>query len=69
MILSFLESAGVVHGASAEFVVRDSNGTACIMADFSAAFGTSYETGHGFQVGGAGARALSECVRVQTESV
>uniref|UniRef100_A0A8D2AT19 Lysosome-associated membrane glycoprotein 1 n=1 Tax=Sciurus vulgaris TaxID=55149 RepID=A0A8D2AT19_SCIVU len=48
-LLLLLLLLGVVHGASAEFVVRDSNGTACIMADFSAAFGTSYETGHGFQ--------------------
>ena len=27
-----------MHGASAVFVVKDGNGTACIMADFSATF-------------------------------
>uniref|UniRef100_A0A8C9QBS8 Lysosome-associated membrane glycoprotein 1 n=1 Tax=Spermophilus dauricus TaxID=99837 RepID=A0A8C9QBS8_SPEDA len=49
LILSFLESAGVVHGASAMFVVKDGNGTACIMANFSAAFRMSYETVRGPQ--------------------
>ncbi|XP_073068409.1 lysosome-associated membrane glycoprotein 1 isoform X1 [Manis javanica] len=32
----------LVHGALAVFVVRDGNGTACVMANFSAAFLTSY---------------------------
>nr|XP_020020082.1 lysosome-associated membrane glycoprotein 1 [Castor canadensis] len=40
---------GLVHGASTVFVVKNGNGTACIMANFSAAFWTSYETSHGFQ--------------------
>nr|XP_036880786.1 lysosome-associated membrane glycoprotein 1 isoform X1 [Manis javanica] len=34
--------AALVHGALAVFVVRDGNGTACVMANFSAAFLTSY---------------------------
>ncbi|KAM9049925.1 lysosome-associated membrane glycoprotein 1 isoform 2-T2 [Megaptera novaeangliae] len=38
---------GLVHGASAVFVVKDGNGTACIMANFSAAFLTSYDTKNG----------------------
>ncbi|XP_048197022.1 lysosome-associated membrane glycoprotein 1 isoform X2 [Perognathus longimembris pacificus] len=40
---------GLAHGASAVFVVKDSNGTACIMANFSAHFWTSYETELGSQ--------------------
>ena len=40
-----------MHGASAVFVVKDGNGTACIMADFSATFLTSYDTRSGPQVG------------------
>ncbi|KAF5920336.1 hypothetical protein HPG69_009586 [Diceros bicornis minor] len=47
LYLSFLELAGLVHGASAVFVVKDGNGTACIMANFSAAFLTSYDTQSG----------------------
>ncbi|KAM5147713.1 lysosome-associated membrane glycoprotein 1 isoform 1-T1 [Callospermophilus lateralis] len=47
--LLLLLLAGVVHGASAMFVVKDGNGTACIMANFSAAFRMSYETVHGSQ--------------------
>ncbi|XP_053772400.1 lysosome-associated membrane glycoprotein 1 isoform X2 [Desmodus rotundus] len=38
---------GLVHGTSAVFVVKDGNGTACIMANFSAAFLTSYDTSSG----------------------
>ncbi|XP_036760691.2 lysosome-associated membrane glycoprotein 1 isoform X2 [Manis pentadactyla] len=37
----------LVHGALAVFVVRDGNGTACVMANFSAAFLTSYGTRSG----------------------
>ncbi|KAB1267774.1 Lysosome-associated membrane glycoprotein 1 [Camelus dromedarius] len=39
--------SGLVHGASSVFVVRDSNGTACVMANFSAAFSTVYDTAGG----------------------
>ncbi|XP_010829840.1 PREDICTED: LOW QUALITY PROTEIN: lysosome-associated membrane glycoprotein 1 [Bison bison bison] len=46
---SLWESAGLVHGASAVFVVKNGNGTACIMADFSATFLTSYDTRSGPQ--------------------
>lgn len=46
------------------FVVRDGNGTACVMANFSAAFLTSYGARSGPKVGGARVlRAL--CVRVK----
>ncbi|XP_059935900.1 lysosome-associated membrane glycoprotein 1 [Mesoplodon densirostris] len=45
--LLLLLFAGLVHGASAVFVVKDGNGTACIMANFSAAFLTSYDTKNG----------------------
>ncbi|XP_059985431.1 lysosome-associated membrane glycoprotein 1 isoform X3 [Lagenorhynchus albirostris] len=45
--LLLLLFAGLVHGVSAVFVVKDGNGTACIMADFSAAFLTSYDTQNG----------------------
>ncbi|XP_003477548.1 lysosome-associated membrane glycoprotein 1 isoform X2 [Cavia porcellus] len=38
---------GLTYGASAVFEVVDSNGTVCIMANFSATFLTSYETEHG----------------------
>lgn len=38
-----------MHGASAVFVVKNGNGTACIMADFSATFLTSYDTKSGPQ--------------------
>ncbi|XP_036897970.1 lysosome-associated membrane glycoprotein 1 isoform X2 [Sturnira hondurensis] len=38
---------GLMHGASAVFVVKDSNQTACIMANFSAAFLTNYVTSSG----------------------
>ncbi|XP_059233466.1 lysosome-associated membrane glycoprotein 1 isoform X2 [Mustela nigripes] len=38
---------GLVHGAAAMFVVKDASGTACIMANFSAAFSASYDTGSG----------------------
>ncbi|KAM7328907.1 hypothetical protein ACRRTK_012999 [Alexandromys fortis] len=47
--LLLLLLAGLAHGASALFVVKDNNGTACIMANFSASFRTIYETGHGSQ--------------------
>ncbi|XFG05686.1 hypothetical protein AB1E19_009310 [Capra hircus] len=47
--LLLLLFAGLVHGASAVFVVKDGNGTACIMADFSATFLTSYDTRSGPQ--------------------
>ncbi|MXQ89694.1 hypothetical protein E5288_WYG011588 [Bos mutus] len=46
---ALLEVAGLVHGASAVFVVKNGNGTACIMADFSATFLTSYDTRSGPQ--------------------
>uniref|UniRef100_A0A8C3W922 Lysosome-associated membrane glycoprotein 1 n=1 Tax=Catagonus wagneri TaxID=51154 RepID=A0A8C3W922_9CETA len=39
--------AGLVHSASAVFTVKDGNGTACIMADFSAAFEISYDSRSG----------------------
>ncbi|XP_036981570.2 lysosome-associated membrane glycoprotein 1 isoform X2 [Artibeus jamaicensis] len=38
---------GLMHGASAVFEVKDGNGTACIMANFSAAFLTNYVTNSG----------------------
>nr|KAF6427743.1 lysosomal associated membrane protein 1 [Rousettus aegyptiacus] len=38
---------GLLHGASAVFTVKDGNGTACIMANFSAAFSTNYNTKSG----------------------
>ncbi|XP_077610139.1 lysosome-associated membrane glycoprotein 1 [Crocuta crocuta] len=47
IFLSFLELAGLIHGTAATFVVTDGNGTACIMANFSAAFVISYETSSG----------------------
>ncbi|XP_055282717.1 lysosome-associated membrane glycoprotein 1 isoform X2 [Moschus berezovskii] len=47
--LLLLLFAGLVHGASAVFVVKNGNGTACIMANFSAAFLTSYDTRSGPQ--------------------
>ncbi|EGW13352.1 lysosome-associated membrane glycoprotein 1 [Cricetulus griseus] len=47
--LLLLRLAGLAHGTSALFVVKDSNGTACTMASFSASFFTIYETGHGSQ--------------------
>nr|XP_036880787.1 lysosome-associated membrane glycoprotein 1 isoform X2 [Manis javanica] len=40
--LPLLLLLALVHGALAVFVVRDGNGTACVMANFSAAFLTSY---------------------------
>ncbi|XP_032736898.1 lysosome-associated membrane glycoprotein 1 isoform X1 [Lontra canadensis] len=45
--LLLLLLAGLVHGAAAMFVVKDASGTACIMANFSAAFTASYDTGSG----------------------
>lgn len=52
-----------MHGASAVFVVKDGNGTACIMADFSAAFLISYDTQNGSKVGNTRAlHALLVCV-------
>ncbi|XP_074234693.1 lysosome-associated membrane glycoprotein 1 [Camelus bactrianus] len=45
--LLLLLLAGLVHGTSSVFVVRDSNGTACVMANFSAAFSTVYDTAGG----------------------
>uniref|UniRef100_A0A8C9A7V5 Lysosome-associated membrane glycoprotein 1 n=1 Tax=Prolemur simus TaxID=1328070 RepID=A0A8C9A7V5_PROSS len=39
--------SGLLHGASAVFEVKNGNGTACIMADFSAAFLVSYDTQSG----------------------
>jgi len=45
--LLLLLLAGLVHGAAAVFVVKDANGTACIMANFSAAFMASYDTRSG----------------------
>lgn len=54
-----------MHGASAVFVVKDGNGTACIMANFSAAFLTNYDTNSGFKVGNSRVpRALLVLVRV-----
>lgn len=47
--LVLLLFAGLVHGASAVFVVKNGNGTACVMADFSATFLTSYDTRSGPQ--------------------
>ncbi|XP_045422644.1 lysosome-associated membrane glycoprotein 1 [Lemur catta] len=38
---------GLLHGASAVFEVKNGNGTACIMADFSAAFLVGYDTQSG----------------------
>lgn len=43
-----LEAAGLAHGTSV-FEVKDSNGTACIMANFSASFLTIYKTAQGSQ--------------------
>lgn len=47
--LVLLLFAGLVHGASAVFVVKNGNGTACVMANFSATFLTSYDTRSGPQ--------------------
>ncbi|XP_055464403.1 lysosome-associated membrane glycoprotein 1 isoform X1 [Psammomys obesus] len=47
-LLLLVLAAGLAHGASA-FVVEDDNGTACIMANFSASFLITYETEHGSQ--------------------
>nr|KAF6460462.1 lysosomal associated membrane protein 1 [Molossus molossus] len=44
LLLLLLELAGLMHGASAVFVVQDGNKTACIMANFSADFLTNYIT-------------------------
>lgn len=54
IFLSFLELAGLIHSAAAIFVVKDANGTACIMANFSAAFTASYDTRSGPKVGNTG---------------
>lgn len=48
--LLLLLLAGLAHGASALFEVKDDNGTTCIMASFSASFLTNYKTGHGSKV-------------------
>lgn len=48
--LLLLLLAGLAHGASALFEVKDDNGTACIMASFSASFQTTYKTEHGSEV-------------------
>lgn len=45
--LLLLLLAGLVHSASAVFVVKDGSGTACIMANFSAGFFTNYNTKSG----------------------
>ncbi|KAM6178898.1 lysosome-associated membrane glycoprotein 1 [Rhynchocyon petersi] len=45
--LLWLLFAGLMHGASSIFVVKDGNGTACIMASFSAAFFITYDTKSG----------------------
>ncbi|XP_064131276.1 lysosome-associated membrane glycoprotein 1 isoform X1 [Loxodonta africana] len=45
--LLWLLLAGLVHGASSVFIVENGNGTACIMANFSASFLTSYDTKSG----------------------
>ncbi|XP_066092927.1 lysosome-associated membrane glycoprotein 1 isoform X1 [Saccopteryx bilineata] len=45
--LLLLLLAGLMHCASAVFVVQDGTGTACIMANFSAAFLTNYNTKSG----------------------
>ncbi|XP_016068373.1 PREDICTED: lysosome-associated membrane glycoprotein 1 [Miniopterus natalensis] len=47
LLLLFL--AGLVHSASALFVVKDGNETTCIMANFSAEFSTNYNTKSGSQ--------------------
>ncbi|XP_028622206.1 lysosome-associated membrane glycoprotein 1 [Grammomys surdaster] len=48
--LLLLLLAGLAHGASALFEVKDNNGTTCIMASFSASFLTTYETGNGSKI-------------------
>lgn len=48
-LLLLLLLLGLVHGASAVFVVRNSNGTACIMANFSAVFSVIYESKSGYK--------------------
>lgn len=50
-----------MHGASAVFVVKNGNGTACVMADFSATFLTSYDTRRGPQVGEPGPPRPAVC--------
>ncbi|XP_007940574.1 lysosome-associated membrane glycoprotein 1 [Orycteropus afer afer] len=45
--LLLLLLAGLMHGASSLFVVKNSNGTACIMANFSATFLVNYDTKSG----------------------
>ncbi|XP_023593202.1 lysosome-associated membrane glycoprotein 1 isoform X1 [Trichechus manatus latirostris] len=45
--LLLLLLAGLMHGASSVFVVKNGNGTACIMADFSATFLMNYDTKSG----------------------
>ncbi|KAM9674505.1 lysosome-associated membrane glycoprotein 1 [Dama dama] len=47
--LVLLLFAGLLHGTSAVFVVKNGNGTACVMANFSAAFLTIYDTRSGPQ--------------------
>uniref|UniRef100_A0A8C6GKG9 Lysosome-associated membrane glycoprotein 1 n=2 Tax=Mus TaxID=862507 RepID=A0A8C6GKG9_MUSSI len=47
--LLLLLLAGLAHGASALFEVKN-NGTTCIMASFSASFLTTYETANGSQI-------------------
>ncbi|XP_004450801.1 lysosome-associated membrane glycoprotein 1 isoform X2 [Dasypus novemcinctus] len=47
LLLLLLLLLGFVHGASSLFVVKNGNGTACIMADFSAAFLMNYDTKSG----------------------
>ncbi|KAM7141417.1 LOW QUALITY PROTEIN: lysosome-associated membrane glycoprotein 1-like [Molossus nigricans] len=44
LLLLLLELAGLMHGASAVFVVQDGIRTACIMTNFSADFLTNYIT-------------------------
>lgn len=48
--LLLLLLAGLAHSAPALFEVKDNNGTACIMASFSASFLINYETGQGSKV-------------------
>ncbi|XP_037585308.1 translation initiation factor IF-2-like [Cebus imitator] len=42
---------GLLHCASSVFVVKNSNGTVCIMANFSAAFSVNYDSKSGPKVG------------------
>ncbi|XP_021074295.1 lysosome-associated membrane glycoprotein 1 [Mus pahari] len=61
--LLLLLLAGLAHGASALFEVKDNNGTACIMASFSASFLTTYKTASGFKISNISLPASAEVLK------